>query len=442
MRGPRIMLKAGVLSLASLAALVAMLAISVSPAAAANGEVQFCWEATVGPNSSCEQQVASSYSSVTVKAWSESTGFCVWRTTVGVGESACGEGGHWVTLEVKPVGGEASRFAWPHIQNLNKSKSTRVKGILVYELTSGGGGGGGGGGGETPPPPPPPPGVTTEGPGGSGSGEAILAGSVNPNGSATSYHFEWGLTSAYGNSTSTVSAGSGSSSEAVQSTIYGLAPNTTYHYRLVASNPSGTSQGADHTVNTETAVATVDSSAGNNITEWTWSMSSGWKPTTLFGDKVAAGTKPAVAVVNGVPNIFFVDATDNDTITDWTWNENIGWYQVPFYGHKVAAGTSPSAVVVNGTPHVFYVDETDNDSITDWSWTSTTGWYQVPFYGDKVAAGSSPSATFAKGMPHVFYVDETDKDAITDWSWTSTTGWYQVPFYGHPVAAGSSPAAF
>lgn len=79
---------------------------------------------------------------------------------------------------------------------------------------------------------------------------AVLNGTVNPEGQATSYHFEYGTSTAYGLQTAPAHAGSGSGDVSVHSTITGLTPGTTYHYRLVARNASGTAQGADHTVTT------------------------------------------------------------------------------------------------------------------------------------------------------------------------------------------------
>jgi hypothetical protein len=80
-------------------------------------------------------------------------------------------------------------------------------------------------------------------------GEVSLHGGVNPHGSATTYRFEYGTTTSYGASApaSGASAGSGTSAEEASQTITGLSPGTTYHYRLVASNGSGTTYGADHT---------------------------------------------------------------------------------------------------------------------------------------------------------------------------------------------------
>ncbi|MFI5251969.1 MAG: FG-GAP-like repeat-containing protein [Bacteroidota bacterium] len=74
---------------------------------------------------------------------------------------------------------------------------------------------------------------------------AQLNGTVNPNGLSTTYYFTYGTTTNYGTNTSVWSAGSGSASVPVNSSINGLSPNTTYHYRIVASNSGGTSYGED-----------------------------------------------------------------------------------------------------------------------------------------------------------------------------------------------------
>jgi len=81
---------------------------------------------------------------------------------------------------------------------------------------------------------------------------ARLNGTVNPNGAATTYYFEWGLTAAYGNTTAVQSISSGNSYVAVTASLTGLASESTYHYRLVSTNSFGTRFGADMTLKTET----------------------------------------------------------------------------------------------------------------------------------------------------------------------------------------------
>jgi len=74
---------------------------------------------------------------------------------------------------------------------------------------------------------------------------ATLHGTVNPNGAATTYYFEYGPTTSYGTS-SGGSAGSARGNVFVSRAITGLAPGT-YHFRVVASSWAGTTYGADRT---------------------------------------------------------------------------------------------------------------------------------------------------------------------------------------------------
>jgi len=86
---------------------------------------------------------------------------------------------------------------------------------------------------------------------------ATLNGSVNPNGYATKYYFQYGTSTSYGSSTSAVSAGSGTASIAVSTSLTNLTPSATYHYRIVASSSAGVSYGADLAL---TTVVTAGSS--------------------------------------------------------------------------------------------------------------------------------------------------------------------------------------
>lgn len=79
---------------------------------------------------------------------------------------------------------------------------------------------------------------------------AVLHGTVNPNGSATTYYFQWGLTTAYGLQSTAHGVGHGTKPKAVAATATALIPGTIYHYRLLATNGAGTTVGADHTFKT------------------------------------------------------------------------------------------------------------------------------------------------------------------------------------------------
>ena len=99
----------------------------------------------------------------------------------------------------------------------------------------------------TPPPAPAAPAALSSSPTGATDSQGTLNGTVDPNGSAVSdCHFDWGTSSAYGHTVPcAASPGAGLAPVAVTAMLTGLAPGTTYHYRLVATGPGGTSYGAD-----------------------------------------------------------------------------------------------------------------------------------------------------------------------------------------------------
>ena len=84
-----------------------------------------------------------------------------------------------------------------------------------------------------------------------GQATATLTGSVNPNEAATTYFFQYGSTSLYGSFTPAAGAGASNRRVAVAADIGGLAPASTYHYRLVARNARGEVRGRDRTFRTQ-----------------------------------------------------------------------------------------------------------------------------------------------------------------------------------------------
>jgi alpha-tubulin suppressor-like RCC1 family protein len=80
---------------------------------------------------------------------------------------------------------------------------------------------------------------------------ATLQGTVNPNGGSTNAFFDYGPTAAYGSTTINLGAGSGSTPGGISTGITGLQPGTLYHFRIVAQNDLGLSQGADATFTTQ-----------------------------------------------------------------------------------------------------------------------------------------------------------------------------------------------
>jgi hypothetical protein len=156
--------------------------------------------------------------------------------------------------------------------------------------------------------------VTTVGP-----TTATVSGSVNPNGTATTWYVEYGTSTGYGKQTSTSSAGSGTASVAVSPMLTGLNPGTSYHYRVVATSTAGTGRGADGILTTSAAPQVVTGSATSvtttsatlNGTVNPSSRATSWYfeygKSTSYGTKTAAkdagsGTSPvaAAAAVTGL----------------------------------------------------------------------------------------------------------------------------------------------
>lgn len=100
-------------------------------------------------------------------------------------------------------------------------------------------------------PPPPAPVVTTGSATGVGQTGATIGGTVNAGGVSTTCAVQYGTTTAYGSTAPCSSALSGSSAAPISVALSGLAPGTTYHYRVTATNVSGTTNGADATFTTQ-----------------------------------------------------------------------------------------------------------------------------------------------------------------------------------------------
>jgi hypothetical protein len=150
---------------------------------------------------------------------------------------------------------------------------------------------------------------------------AVLNGTVNPNGSSTTYYYQWGPTTGYGATSKPASAGQGTKAVSVKATAAGLAPGTTYHYRLVATNQFGTSAGRDRTFKTTghpppgvvTGPATQLASNGATLTgavypsgqNTTWWFN--WGTSTSYGEQtakqVASSTTPEEGVADSLQGL-------------------------------------------------------------------------------------------------------------------------------------------
>ncbi len=102
---------------------------------------------------------------------------------------------------------------------------------------------------------------------------ANINGTVNPNGSATSYWFEYGIETSFGATTAIQSAGSGNITSNISVSLSNLMPQRKYYFRLNAQNQYGTINGAIMSFTTQgppaSAAPTVVTQKASNITTTT-----------------------------------------------------------------------------------------------------------------------------------------------------------------------------
>jgi phosphodiesterase/alkaline phosphatase D-like protein len=140
--------------------------------------------------------------------------------------------------------------------------------------------------------------VTTSGADSINSVSAVVRGLVNPENSSAAVTFEYGTTAAYGNSvTADPSPVSGTTATPVRAGLTGLVPNTTYHYRVVATNGSGTGNGTDSTFTTHALAPVAVTGSADSVTSQSaivhGSVNAGNAPTTVtfqYGTTTAYGT--------------------------------------------------------------------------------------------------------------------------------------------------------
>ena len=239
---------------------------------------------------------------------------------------------------------------------------------------------------------------------------ASLSGSVNPNGAATTWYVEYGTSTTYGTKTSSTSAGSGTSTQAVSATLTSLKPGTTYHYRFVATSTLGTDQGADGLLTTSSAPAAVTGSA-SDITPTSATLNGtvdpSGRPTTWnfeYGTSTSYGKKtpvksagsgagatavsaPVTGLTTGRTYHFRLVAT-NDAGTSRGSDQTLVASAAPTLTAKPASSVRDTTATLNGS-----VKPNGQATTVYYEYGTTTS------YGTKTPVKSAGTGTGTKSVP-------------------------------------------
>ncbi len=102
--------------------------------------------------------------------------------------------------------------------------------------------------------------VTTSAASSVATSSATLNGTIDPGGVSSTYHFEYGTDTNYGSQTTESDPIGGTGAVAATGAVTGLSPNTTYHFRIVGHNGSGSITGDDQILTTAPVPPTLDGS--------------------------------------------------------------------------------------------------------------------------------------------------------------------------------------
>jgi hypothetical protein len=127
-----------------------------------------------------------------------------------------------------------------------------------------------------------------------GAAGSTVHGAVDPENRPTQWYFEYGPTTGYGARTPAGSLGGADALRQVSATLPGLVPGRLYHYRLVAANASGSTEGEDRVM---VAGSTPGTDPYREAVVATQGLAAFWRLGELSGDA-------SHEVLGGGPGVF------------------------------------------------------------------------------------------------------------------------------------------
>jgi PKD repeat protein len=270
---------------------------------------------------------------------------------------------------------------------------------------------------------------------------AAVAGGIYPNGLDTTWWIQYGTTTAYGSQTAASDVGAGASPVAVNGYLLHLAPNATYHYRLVAQNSVGTTYGYDYTFTTAAASSSTPAASfttspgvpapgvgatfnaggstdgGATITDYWWD----------FGDGTTedAGSSPGVSHTYSARGVYQVTLV----VTNNQGQHDIVTQTVAADDPPAVAFTSQATAATPGSNLSFTgtASAQAGGTIADYKWN----------FGDGATGdtGTTPSDSHTYANPGVYTVTLTATDDLG----VSSTATEAVTVDAPPAAAFTAP---
>ena len=317
---------------------------------------------------------------------------------------------------------------------------------------------------------PAPPTITTEPATGIDVNLTTLNGTVNPNELSTTAYFQWGISANYGATTTAQALGNGASILNVSQVITGLEHNSTYYFRIAATNIIGTSYGQSRSFTTGTntnwamVVGGETHSMGikNDGSLWAWGDNSDGQ--LGLADTISRTTPTRVGALNTWVEVacgsgFTIARKNNHTL--WGSGDNsegqlgLGALTQTLSFMQIGTDTDWTRITAGGQSHTMALKE--NKTLYTWGdnargqlgfgdytnrttpqvVTTTTVSFIAAGYdhsmaimgnGSLYAWGANSSAQLGTGD----YVTRTTPTLITTTSWTKVSGGY-----GHTMAINS-----
>jgi phosphodiesterase/alkaline phosphatase D-like protein len=249
--------------------------------------------------------------------------------------------------------------------------------------------------------------VVTNAASGIGADFATLNGQVHTFSVSTTVSFQWGTDTSYGNTvTADQSPLTSAGFDPVTASLSGLANNTTYHYRVVASNVNGTTYGTDmtFTIGSVGSAPTATTNAATGI---------GSTTATLNGTVNANGDSTAVTFEYGLDTSYGTTVTASPNPVSGT--------------SDTAVSTTIATFLPNTTYHYRVVGTNSNGTTNGGDMTFTT----LPSPPTAVTDAASPVGTTTATLNGTVNANG-DSTAVTFEYGTDTS-------YGTTVTAAQSP---